>query len=93
VIPAQYLALSSPVARRLYRLLEVARAEGRDAWAIPLVALAEQLPLGQRYPSHLARVVQPANEMLLSAGLVREADLRQHDGEWIARYTLVSWAT
>jgi plasmid replication initiation protein len=86
--PASYLALSSPVARRLYRLLAVARAEGKDVWAIPLVTLAEQLPLGQRYPSHLQRVVQPANEMLLAAGLVRSADLKQEDTGWTARYVL-----
>lgn len=88
LIPAQYLALSSPVARRLYRLLAVARAEGRDAWTVPLVTLAEQLPLSQRYPSHLQRVVQPANEMLVAAGVVRAADLRQESGGWIASYVL-----
>jgi hypothetical protein len=88
--PASYLALSSPVARRLYRLLAVARAEGKDVWTVPLLTLAEQLPLGQRYPSHLLRVVQPANEMLLTAGLVRSADLRQEETGWIARYALVT---
>src|SRR5688572_8812981 len=50
---SQYLALSSPVARRLYRLLEVARQEGRVTWRIALEQLASQLPLTQRYPSHL----------------------------------------
>lgn len=88
--PASYLALSSPVARRLYRLLAVARAEDKDVWTVPLITLAEQLPLGQRYPSHLLRVVQPANEMLLTAGLVRSADLRQEETGWTARYALVS---
>jgi plasmid replication initiation protein len=88
LVPASYLALSSPVARRIYRLLAVAHAEGRDVWTVPLVALAEQLPLGQRYPSHLLRVVQPANEMLLAAGLVRAADLRQDDAGWTAHYVL-----
>jgi len=86
--PAHYLALASPVARRLYRLLAVAGAEGRDVWSLPLAALAEQLPLSQHYPSHLVRVVQPANEMLLTAGLARAADLRQEDGVWTATYVL-----
>src|SRR5256714_542826 len=54
-----YWSLGSPVARRLYRLLEVARAEERLTWRIELDRLAEQLPLTQRYPSHLQRVLQP----------------------------------
>jgi plasmid replication initiation protein len=86
----QYFALSSPVARRLYRLLEVARAEGALGWRLPLAQLAECIPLTQRYPSHLQRVLQPANEMLLSAGVVRVAELRQVQREWVADYVLAS---
>lgn len=83
-----YLELPSPVARRLYRLLAAVRAEGHLAWQLPLDRLAEQLPLVQRFPSHLARVLQPAHEMLRAAGVVRGADVRQEDGGWIAAYTL-----
>lgn len=82
----RYLELPSPVARRLYRLLTVARAEGRLYWQLPLERLAEQLPLVQRYPSHLARVLQPAHEMLLAGGIVSAAEVRQDAGEWIAEY-------
>jgi plasmid replication initiation protein len=74
----RYLALSSPVARRLYRLLEVARESGAVTWRIELTRLAEQLPLTQRYPSHLQRVLQPAHEMLVAAGLLRDAIVRQN---------------
>jgi len=84
----QYLDLPSPVARRLYRLLAVARAEDRLTWHQPLERLAEMLPLVQRYPSHLVRVVQPAHEMLVAAGAVRGADLRQEGREWVAEYML-----
>jgi plasmid replication initiation protein len=87
---AQYFALSSPVARRLYRLLEVARAEGLVGWRLPLAQLAECIPLTQRYPSHLQRVLQPANEMLLSAGIVRVAEFRQVQREWMADYVLAA---
>lgn len=83
-----YLALSSPVARRLYRLLEVVRAEGRDEWTQPLERLAERLPLTQRYPSHLQRVLQPAHEMLVAAGIIRDARFRQERREWFAEYVL-----
>lgn len=84
----QYLDLPSPVARRLYRLLAVARAEGRLGWHIPLDRLADQLPLVQRYPSHLVRVLQPAHEMLLGVGAVRSAEIRQNGRAWMAEYTL-----
>ncbi|HEX8850949.1 MAG TPA: replication initiator protein A [Gemmatimonadaceae bacterium] len=86
----RYLALSSPVARRLYRLLEVAREDGAVTWRIELTRLAEQLPLTQRYPSHLQRVLQPAHEMLVAAGLLRDAAIRQNKRQWYVDYVLAS---
>jgi plasmid replication initiation protein len=90
--PHQYLALSSPVARRLYRMICVARSEGVERWAVSLAELAERLPLSQRYPSHLQRVLQPAHEMLVSAGIVEAADLSQDSAGWQAQYVLASRA-
>ncbi len=90
---SRYAALSSPVARRLYRLLEVARAEGKVTWRIGLERIAEQLPLSQRFPSHLQRVLQPAHEMLLAAGLVRDAAIRQYHRDWYVDYMLASRLT
>ena len=87
---ARYTALSSPVARRLYRLLEVARAEGMLTWRVALDRIAEQLPLNQRFPSHLQRVLQPAHEMLLTSGLVRDAAIRQYHRDWYVDYILAS---
>jgi plasmid replication initiation protein len=84
----QYQSLSSPVARRLYRLLEVAREGGMVTWRVTLEDLAQQLPLAQRYPSHLQRVLQPAHEMLLGAGLVRSANFRQVNRDWLVDYVL-----
>jgi plasmid replication initiation protein len=89
---AHYLSLTNPVARRLYRLLEVAREGGTVTWRVPLSSLAEQLPLTQRYPSHLQRVLQPAHEMLLTAGLLRDATFRQLNREWVVDYVLSSRA-
>lgn len=85
-----YLSLSNPVARRLYRVLEVARENEMVTWRTRLDALAEQLPLTQRYPSHLQRVLQPAHEMLMSAGLVRDATIRQVSRKWYVDYVLAS---
>src|SRR5688572_30724071 len=91
--PSRYAALTSPVARRLYRLLEVARAEGKVTWRVGLERIAEQLPLSQRFPSHLQRVLQPAHEMLLAAGLVRDAAIRQYHRDWYVDYMLASRLT
>ncbi len=85
-----YQSLTNPVARRLYRLLEVAREEGALAWRVSLEDLAQQLPLAQRYPSHLQRVLQPAHEMLVGAGVVRSASFRQVSREWLVDYVLAS---
>lgn len=85
---AQYGALPSATARRLYRLVEVARTEGRAMWRVALNALAEQLPLTQRYPSHLQRVLQPAHDMLIGAGVVQDATVRQHQRDWFVDYVL-----
>jgi len=89
---SHYMSLTNPVARRLYRLLEVAREEGMVTWRVPLTALAAQLPLTQRYPSHLQRVLQPAHEMLLAAGLLRDATFRQLNRDWLVDYVLASRA-
>ncbi len=90
---ARYAALASPVARRLYRLLEVAREEGHVTWRVGLDQIAEQLPLAQRFPSHLQRVLQPAHEILVTAGLVRDAAIRQYHRDWYVDYMLASRLT
>lgn len=85
---SRYLALGSPVARRLYRLLEVAREEGHVTWRVPLERLAELMPLAQRYPSHLQRVLLPAHQMLQAAELVRGADFVTEGRERFVEYVL-----
>lgn len=83
----KYAALSSPVARRLYRLFEARHAEdGSAEWRLTLEHLAERLPLTQKFPSHLQRVLQPAHEMLLAAGLVRAARFLQDGRTWLVEY-------
>ena len=87
---ARYFGLQSPVARRLYRLIEIARANGVLSWRVPLERLRDMLPLVQKYPSHLQRVLQPAHVMLVEAGLVRDAGFRQQRREWHAEYVMAS---
>jgi plasmid replication initiation protein len=86
----RYFALTSPVARRLYRLLEVAREEGTVTWRVARERLAQPIPHAQRYPSHHPRVLQPAHEMLIAAGLVRDAAVKQHKREWYVDYVLAT---
>jgi len=84
----RYFSLPSPVARRLYRLLEVARVRDTVTWRVALDRLRDQLPLAQRYPSHLQRVLQPAHDMLKEAGVIREAVVRQQHRDWFVDYVL-----
>jgi len=85
---SRYFALSSPVARRVYRLLEVMRPHAMPHWRISLDRLADQLPLVQRFPSHLQRVLQPAHEMLVAAGILRSAAFVQDARMWYVEYVL-----
>jgi len=85
---AIYFSLPSPVARRLYRLLEAARANDVVTWRVSLDRLREQLPLVQRFPSHLQRVLEPAHTMLSEAGVIRSASIRQRQRDWFVDYVL-----
>ncbi len=82
-----YSSLLSPVARRIYRLIAVQLASGVDGrWRVSLETLAELLPLTQRYPSHILRVVKPASEMLVAAGIVQSAEESQDGRAWYMEY-------
>ena len=85
LVAQRYFALSSPVARRLYRYLEAVRP-GTGVHSLSLERLAESLPLTQRYPSHLQRVLQPAHEMLVAGGIVKRAQFRQEGRSWTVEY-------
>lgn len=86
LLAPRYFALTSPVARRLYRLLEAVRPGEDEPWSVGLERLAELLPLSQRYPSHLQRVLQPAHEMLVAAGIVKRATFSQDGRAWSVEY-------
>jgi hypothetical protein len=88
-----YSSLQSAVARRLYRVLTTVGAieaeKGHErTWRVPVLDLARMLPLTQRYPSHLLRVLHPAHEMLISAGLIRRAVARETDHGMVLEYAL-----
>lgn len=62
--------------------------DGVVRWLVPLEKLADHLPLAQRYPSHRQRVLDPSHAVLLEAGIVERAAVRQEGREWIAEYRL-----
>jgi hypothetical protein len=66
----------------------VARSEGIVTWRVALDRLKDQLPLVQRYPSHLQRVLQPAHDMLVTAELVRSVKIVQQQRDWYVDYVL-----
>jgi len=88
LILGKYLALGSPVARRLYRLLAASAEPGAHVYRISLDRLAELLPLTQRYPSHLLRVLHPAHDQLAEAGIVQRTLARQDGRAWWLTYAL-----
>ncbi len=57
-------------------------------WTVPLDRLAELMPLSQRYPSHLQRVLEPAHAVLQEVGVAAAAEIRQDGKEWMVRYVL-----
>ncbi len=57
-------------------------------WTVPLDRLAELMPLAQRYPSHLQRVLEPAHAVLQEVGVAASVDVRQSGKEWLVRYVL-----
>lgn len=64
----------------------VENSDGGATWIVSLEKLAEHLPLAQRYPSHRQRVLDPAHAVLVEAGVVESASVRQDEGDWVAEY-------
>ena len=86
LVLGRYLALGSPVARRLYRLLAASDLDAAGVYRTTLDELADLLPLNQRFPSHLLRVLNPAHDQLVEAGVVRSARSWQEGRAWVVEY-------
>lgn len=61
----------SAVAKKLYRLLNRRKMDAL-VLEIDLMNLARMIPLFQKYPSQLRRVIDPANALLKSRGFLKE---------------------
>ena len=68
--PEFYWSLSSPLSKRLYRLIDHQR-DGGLAWQTDLPSLRQQVPLSNySYPSEIKRILAPAHEELIKRGFL-----------------------
>jgi plasmid replication initiation protein len=72
--PTFYWSLTSPLSKRLYRLIDHQR-DGRLVWQTDLPALRQQIPLSNYYyPSEIKRVLRVAHEELQERGFLSGVD-------------------
>jgi Replication initiator protein A len=72
--PTFYWSLTSPLSKRLYRLIDHQR-DGRLVWQTDLSALRQQIPLSNySYPSEIKRVLRVAHEELRERGFLSGVD-------------------
>lgn len=89
-----YLALHLPLARRLYRYLDLIRFDGKATYRIGLRKLCEEyLAVSPaKYPSIYKQTLQPAHEELVNAGYLADAyyeEAKSGDGDNVV-YTFVA---
>jgi len=75
-----YFSLSSPIAKRLYRLVDKKRG-GRKSWDVELFSLKSRIPLSDyKYVSKIKEKLAPAHEELISKGFLKGVAYRKNDG-------------
>jgi Replication initiator protein A len=74
-----YFSLSSPLARRYYRLLDKHRYRSRH-YEIELQRLAQKLPLQDPYVSQLCRRLDPVHAEFVQCGFLEAAEYRTAPG-------------
>jgi len=73
-----YYGLERPLARSLYKLVDVKRKEGLS-WSVELEGLRQLLsmPESYKYPSAIMRQLEPAHRELVQAGFLSRADFEE----------------
>ncbi len=72
-----YWRLASPVAKRLYRLVDLKRA-GAASWSTDLFELQKQIPIGPyAYVSKIKEKLKAAHEELIARGFLSEVTYRE----------------
>lgn len=75
-----YFSLSSPIAKRLYRLVDKKRG-GRKSWEVELFSLKSRIPLSDyQYASKVKEKLAPAHEELVSKGFLKSVSYRKNEG-------------
>ena len=83
-----YWSLSSPIAKRLYRLIDKKRG-GRSSWEFELFSLRGRIPLSNyRYASKIKEKLAPAHEELISKGFLSRVGYRKADGSEFVLYDI-----
>ena len=83
-----YWSLSSPIAKRLYRLIDKKRS-GRRLWEVELFSLRDRIPLSNyKFPSKIKEKLAPAHAELLEKNFLEEASFRKGDGKEYASYKI-----
>src|SRR5215204_3302741 len=78
--PEFYWSLSSPLSKRLYRLIDHQR-DGGLAWQTDLSSLRQQVPLSNySYPSEIKRILAPAHEELIKRSFLNGVEYRGKSG-------------
>jgi hypothetical protein len=73
-----YYGLKRPLARSLYKLVDVKRKEGLS-WSVELEGLRQLLSMAEsyKYPSAIKRQLEPAHRELVRAGFLSRADFEE----------------
>jgi plasmid replication initiation protein len=83
-----YWSLSSPIAKRLYRLIDKKRA-GRRMWEVELFSLKDRIPLSDyKYASKIKEKLAPAHAELIEKDFLEQIDYRKGDDSEFASYKI-----
>ncbi len=83
-----YWSLSSPIAKRLYRLVDKKR-NGRSLWEAELFSLKDRIPLSDyKYASKIKEKLAPAHAELIEKDFLKRVTYRKSGGSEFASYEI-----
>lgn len=84
-----YYSLRSPLAKRLYRLIDRKR-QGRNLWRANLMQIKELAPLAPSYktPGKIREILEPAHRELVNRGFLRTVTYDKRGKTQIVRYQI-----
>lgn len=85
-----YWSLSSPIAKRLYRLIDKKRG-GKGIWEVELFSLRDRIPLSSyKYASKIKEKLAPAHKELAEKEFLEGVGYRKSDGVEFAAYRITT---